>query len=316
MKFGRRCQLSVEINPSPTPGTDFSEGKNTLTIPQDITIEFEIDRQSLSSSQTATFRIYKLSEQTRNLLYRDPWELTYRAIKFRAGYADDISLPLCFNGFVSSATSQKPEGGDFVTEIKAYDGGLSMQNGYTAISIVSGQKTSDILQALSSNLPGVRASPIIGTFPSTNLRGKVIMNNTWQAIVEESNGLAVIDNGQVKILNYNEGIAPAIPIIDAAAGLLGSPRRGATKIEFDMLFEPRLALGQIVQLQSAANPLFNRFYKVVGFSHEGIISPSVDGPCGSNVSLFFGADELTAAQKASGRQTMGPFQIVEGTVVQ
>lgn len=315
MKFGRRCQLRVEVNPSVVSGSDFTEGRDSITIPEELSIEFEISRQALASSQTGTFRIYNLGEKTRNLIFRDPYELTYRAIQFRAGYEDDPFLPLCFNGFISSAVSYR-EGVDFITEIRAYDGGLAMATGFTSQTLVAGESAGSALKRLVSHLPGVRATPIIGSFPATSLRDRTLFGNTWNVILEESNGLATIDNGQVKILNYNEAIQAEIPVITSASGLLGSPRRGATKLEFDMIFEPRFTLGQIIQLDSSTNRRFNGLYKVQGFSHRGLISPSVAGDCSTNVSLFFGPGEFTEAQLASGRQTVGPYQIVEGSVVQ
>lgn len=302
------------MNPSVVRGSDFTEGQDTVTIPEDLSVEFEISRQSLASSQTATFRIYNLGEKTRNLLYRDSYELTYRAIRFRAGFRDDPFLPLCFNGFISTANSYRT-GVDMITEIVAYDGGLAMANGFVSQTIISGKSTAEVLKMLVGQLPATKVAPIIGSFPGVSLRGHVLFGNTWNTILEESGGLATIDNGQVKILNHNEAVNAEIPVITSAAGLLGSPVRSQTKLEFEMIFEPRLTLAQVIELDSTTNRIFNGIYKVMGFVHRGMISPAVAGECSSTVSLFFGADELTAAQKATGRKSVGQFQIVEGDVV-
>jgi hypothetical protein len=298
VKLGRRCQLSVEINPRAEG--DRLEGSNTLTIPQDITIEFEISRQFLSSSQEATFRILNLSQETRDRLNKDAYAMNeFRAIQFKAGY-EDFPLPIVFNGFVRHASSYR-RGTEMVTEISCYDGGISMASGFTARTIAGGTSIQDLLKQLAQTLPRIAGAPLIGEFPKTNLRGKVLMGNTWSIILQESGNLATIDNGQVKILNLNEAIGAGIPLIDASAGLLGSPRRTPTKLEFTMLFEPRLTIGQIVELQSSTNRLYNGTYKVTGFNHRGTISPVVSGECSSVVSLFFG---------------IGEFNIVRGAVVQ
>ncbi len=294
MKFGRRCQLSIEVNPNSQGVT-----QSNVVIPEEMTIEFDITRQDWSSTQEATFRIHGLSEKTRNLLYKDQYAKTeYRAIQFRAGYED--FLPLCFNGFVFRGDSYKISD-TWITEITAYDGGLAMANGFVAQTVVSGQTVGDTLKFLASQLPSTTGNPIIGSFPQTNSRGKVLFGNTWQVIMQETNRIGMIDNGQVKILNYFEALSAEIPVIDSTSGLLGSPRRGTTSLEFRMLFEPRLTLGQLVELRSVTNKIFNGLYKVLGFTHQGIISQSVAGECITNARLFYGDRE---------------FRLVTGNLVQ
>ena len=285
MKFERKCSLAVEVNPD-------SKGvpQSNHVIPSNLTIEFEISRQFLASSQEATFRIYNLSEKTRALVQKDPYALTeFRAVQFRAGYRD--FTPLVFNGFVRHATSER-QGNNVITTISAYDGGQAMANGWTASTVASGESVAQTLTKLAKSLPRVTGQPIVGDFPSKNLRSKVLFGNTWSVILQESGNLATIDNGQVKVLKPNEAIEAEIPLIDSDSGLLGLPRRTPTKLEFDMLFEPRLTIGQLVELQSRANRLYNGTYKVTGFTHRGVISPAIAGECVTTVSLFFGPDEL------------------------
>ncbi len=297
MKFIPRCQLSVEVAPD-------AEGTPTanIVIPPEITIEFEISRQSWSASQTGTFRIKNLNEQTRNLLHKDAYALTERrAIQFRAGY--EQFLPLCFNGQVITANSYRTEGSpEFITEITAFDGGFPMVNGWTSINIAAGITVTKVLTDLAQSLPQITSVPIIGDFPQVNRKSKVLFGNTWSVILSESENLATIDNGQVKALHPHEVIDAQIPVINASTGLLGSPRRSATNFEFQMIFEPRLTLGQIVQVDSSSNRAFNGLYKVLGFTHRGVISPTQNGKRTTTALLFFGKET--------------EWQIVKGQLVQ
>lgn len=306
MKFERRCQLKVEINPKRTPGSLFAQGTETLTIPPNLTIEFEIERAFISGSQNGTFRILNLGEHTRNLLQRDPFATgVVRAIQFRAGYAS-FPIALCFNGTVLSATSYR-RGVDVVTEITAFDGGAAMALGFTAASIAAGASVRDTIVFLARSLPATTGAPLVGDFPTKSLRSQALFGNTWSVLLQQagSNGsnLATIDNGQVKVLNLNEAIAAAIPLINSDSGLLGSPRRTPTTIEFDMLFEPRLTLGQILELESSSNRLLNGTYKVAGFNHSGVapsvgedpnapVTPVASGAARTRVLLFIGPSEL------------------------
>lgn len=289
MKLGRRCELKVEINPvSVSP--DRTEGSNTLVIPQDLTIEFEITRQLWSSSQEGTFRIINLGEGTRDLLTKDKMATNeFRAIQFWAGY-ESFPRPRIFNGFVSNATSYR-RGTEIVTEINAYDGGMAMANGYTSRTIAPNMERTQLLAELGRSLPGISGDPIIGNVPGKNLRGQVLFGNTWALILQESSQLAAIDNGQMKVLAMADVIQTDFDLIDSSSGLLGSPRRTPTKLEFTMIFEPRLTIGQIIELRSSSNKLYNGTYKVMGFTHSGVISPVVSGKCETVVSLFFGTKE-------------------------
>lgn len=288
MKFIRRCQLSVEVNPNAQGVT-----QSNLTIPEELTIEFEITRGAIPSSQHATFRVFSLSEKTRGLIFKDPFVMNeFRAVQFRAGYRDDPVLPLCFNGFMQTAVSFKPEGAThWITEIKAYDGGVTMANGFTSLTLASGTSVATMLATLAKQLPKISGSPIIGAFPAVSKRGTVFLGNTWALILEMSGQLATIDNGQVKILNYNEAIEAEIPVLNSESGLLGQPCRSTSGLDVEMLLEPRLTVGQIVQLQ-ARNKIYNGTYKVMGFIHRGTISPAVAGDCKTIVTLFFGGTEF------------------------
>lgn len=290
-KFIRACQLSVEVK------SDFvnqinPQNTNNIVIPPEFSIEFEITRNNLGSSQTSTFKIYNLGSAIRKLIYADQVDVAnnpFRAIQFRAGYVG--FTPLIFNGSMRKAYSQR-QGVDMITTIEGYDGGLAMAAGFTSSTVVAGIPLSDVLANLATSLPSTKGTPIIGGFTGTTGRGKVLFGNTWNIIRQESDNLAFIDNGQVKILQPNEAIASDISVISSASGLLDSPARSGQLIELNMLFEPRLTVGQIVQLDSTTNALYNGTYKVVGFTHSGMISPAVAGEAKTKVQLWLGTNSI------------------------
>lgn len=284
-KFGRVYELKVEVNPDAN-----GEPQGFVTIELPFTCEFTVTRQSWGSSQTAVFRIYNLAEVTRNLLYKDKYDTPlYRNVQFRAGY--DTFKPLIFNGNLNRGSSYR-EGVNFITELECYDGGFQMVNGYTAETVIAGASAEKVVYKLASSLPEIRANPIVGSWPVQNSRGEVLFGNTWAIIQDKTDGKAIIDNGQVKALGDNEVIDGDIPLITSESGLLGSPRRTNAKIEFDILFEPRLTLGQLVELQSQTNRIFNGRYKVMGFEHTGTISPAIGGDCKTSCSLWLGTEVL------------------------
>lgn len=300
MKLGRKCELKVEINPLPAgkvvDGVTILEGTNVLTISEDLKIEFDIYRAFQGASQEGKFTIVNLNENHRNLLQKDAYALgEFRAIQFRAGYEDE-PLALCFNGYVRTASSYRRSPREIVTEIYAYDGGQAMANGWISMALGPGVSTVEAIRNLAQALPGLKGDPIIGNFPGANLRSKVLFGNAWNLILQETGNFATIDNGQLKALQLNEVIDAPVPIINADSGLLGSPRRTPTKLEVETLFEPRIELASIVEVQSVVNRPLSGVYKVVGIHHSGSISPTESGRCITRATLFFGFNEYNTVK--------------------
>lgn len=290
MKLFPTYTLGVEGNRNllPVGGDDSPPEAVNLKIGPPFTVEFEINRASASSSQTATFRIYNLAKQTRDQIQKDWFNIAdIRALQFQAGYKDE-NLSMLFNGTVKQAQSYR-RGTNVITEIQGWDGASAMSNGYTLRSITSGIVFSDLLKMLAQDLPGLKGGPIVGRFPGVTKRGSVFAGNTWSYILQLSEGLAIIDNNQLKVLNQDEVIAAEVPVITQESGLLESPVRANAMIKVPILFEPRLIVGQIVELRSSVNPIYNGAYKVMGFVHRGIISESVDGERRTDVTLWDGA---------------------------
>lgn len=296
-KFNRIYTLSVEVDPGYSPSlvnaTTKANANVEITLPY--TVEFEITRRLLTSAQSGTFRVYNLSERIRNAIQKDVFQFTqFRAIQFRAGYdgPDGKFEALAFNGNVLQAYSYRQDK-DWITEIEAFDGGWQMANADNiSVTLAPGTTASQVAQQIADQLPKLTGSPIIGSFPSVNYRGEVLFGNAWDLLIQKTNGLVTIDNGQVKALNYSEVIKGEIPVISAETGLLGSPKRTRSTLEFDMIFEPRLTVGQVVIVESVTNKQFNRPWKVQGFSHRGTISPAVGGEAITSVSLWFTPEEL------------------------
>lgn len=291
MKFLPTYRLGVEGNASLVPlgPDDNAPPAVNLAIEPPYTVEFEIRRASMSSSQTATFRLYNLAEETRDQIQKNWFDVAdIRALQFQAGYAGE-SLAMLFNGTVKQATSyRRSPGSDDITEIEGWDGASAMANGYSLRSVMGGALFSDLLKNLAQDLPGLGRTPIIGEFAKRTSRGAVFAGNTWNYILQLSQGLAIIDNNQLKVLNQDEVIQAEVPVITSDSGLLGSPVRANAMIKASILFEPRLTVGQIVQLRSTVNPGYNGTYKVMGFVHRGIISPSIDGERRTEVTLWDG----------------------------
>jgi hypothetical protein len=267
---------------------------NTLTIEPPFTVEFDITRNTLTSANVCALRIYNLSANNRSqLLFNIMDTGDYRPVTFFAGYGSN--LPLAFSGSITQAFSVR-EGVNFITTIESFDGGYAFNNGQTNTTFPPGTPAATVIGTLAGSLPNVQGGYIGNGYVGTLDRGNSVAGNTMDLLKEKTGGGVFIDNGFVNCLGDNECLpANSILIIDDSAGLLATPVREQTILTFDMLFEPRLVVGQQIQLNSTTAPIYNGFYKVISLKHRGMISDAVCGDAVTSVGMFYGTAALSIA---------------------
>lgn len=281
IKWGRNYILKIQVD-------DNQEIEITLPI----TLDFKITRNALATANTARFTLYNLSENTRRKIYKDKFSTTvYKGIELRAGYGEKKEdLPLVFKGNIKQAYSHRQQT-EYLTEIECYDGGFAFLNGETDLSFAANTPDNQILDAMIKTLPGVNKG-IIGDFNDKLPRGNGYRGNTTELLNTISGGNFFIDNETAYCLKEDECIQGNINVITSASGLLGSPQREETLLTFDIIFEPRLLIGQIIELKSETEKAFNGTYKVINFEHKGTISAAVGGKCTTRCGLYYGAKLL------------------------
>ena len=276
-KWNRNYILSIQV-----------KGNEWLDISLPYTMSFRVTRNTFATANTAKITVLNLAEDTRRKIYKDRYKFNiYKGIELRAGYGDNKELlPLIFKGNIKQAYSHKDRV-DYITEIEAYDGGFSFQNGRTVRSFAAGTSDKQILKSLIQDLPGITIGKI-GTFTGSLPRGNAMQGVTVDLIKNVSAGNFFVDNEKAYCLQEEECFRGNIAQINSGSGLLGSPLREETLLTFKILFEPRLQIGQYVELQSETEKLFNGSYKVIGLDHSGMISDVSGGKCETKVSLFYG----------------------------
>lgn len=304
-KFNRNYRLVIE-----------KRDKSELTIQLPFTIEFEAHRNSFSSANIASVRIYNLNPDNRNQIQRNQYDyLDLRKISLFAGYGDHLAL--VFSGNINQAWSVR-EGNNFITQIESYDGGLAYNNAITSTSFngpPSNTTQQSIIESLAKSLNSTETGDIkvgaIGNYDGQISRGNSFSGNTLQILSEMiggSGGGIFIDNGVLHILRDNEAIQGVPPVISSKTGLLGTPIVEETYINIDMLFEPSLKVGQLIELDSSTADdevrltsinvfsKFNGVHKVISIKHHGMISSAVCGSVITSVGLLPGNFEQVPVQ--------------------
>lgn len=260
-----------------------------LTIKPPFTIEFDIHRNSFSSANAGQIRIYNLSLNNRSQLRKDQYdyssEQARRKIVLKAGYGDNLSL--AFQGNITQAWSVR-EGVNMITQIESFDGGYAYVNAITGDQFPANTETRSIIDSFVQNLPGIQPGAI-GNYEGKITRGNSFNGNTTDLLSEITGEGFFIDNGKAHCLKDDECLAGSIPIINAESGLLGTPILEQQFITFEMLFEPSLKIGQLIQLESQTATHFNGLHKVISLVHRGIISEAVSGNATTTVGLLPGS---------------------------
>lgn len=287
-KFGRNYSLSIEL----------IDG-DTLSVGLPFTTEFDIERSINSSQNTAVLRIYNLSKIHRNQIRFNANNTgTPRSVILKAGYGDVLSL--MHYGQIQEAHSYR-EGVNFITEITSNDAGHAYATADFSQTIPASNvnpvlKTS-VLSTLIANLPLV-SQGAIGNYYGKYYRPYSFSGSTIDHLRQESGNGFFIDNGKANILRDNEYIiSNTIPLINAASGLLGTPQLQLNILTFDMLLEPSLILGQLIQLQSQTFSDFegnnlNGVYKINSMKHRGMISSAVCGDAITSLGMYYDLGQM------------------------
>jgi hypothetical protein len=284
-KFGRNYLLSVEGNSH--------SGKEFYSFQMPLTLEFEITRTMFSGVNEGKFRIYNLSEKTRNNLFHLRFDTDLKnaqSIRLFAGYDSQGTSPMIFFGNIRYCTTMRHKT-DWITDIDAWDGGLGMMLGQISLSKETAKwSAEEIFKTLTGTMPFVQYGAT-GNINIKRSRGVSMVGNSWDIArrLLGAHCLRFIDNGLSFAINENEYLVRpgAVLLIVGPKNIIGTPRINAGILEVDIIFEPSLFVAQAVQVTSL-NSICNGTYQLRGFKHSGTISGSVCGKAITTLYLYTG----------------------------
>lgn len=296
IKFNRYYILEIMIPIVKDDGTIDKNNVDKITIENPIKCEFNITRDTFSGTNKGSFKLYNLNIANRNKIFQDYMNIDRVCLlDFRAGYYKEDSaqqtndtLPLLCSGRVLTAYSKK-QGTDIITEIEVIDMDVFTAN--SSITFDAETTREDAIKTLVADLKNTELGDMP---PMTDKLGKpfTVDGNTLSAINALCGGGAFIDMGKLHILfpNYVRGQVSIVKI-DSSSGLLGTPRRREALCEIDVLFDPYIVVGQLIEIESSTSgDQFNGQFKVVGINHSGSISGAACGTVKTTLTLFVGVE--------------------------
>lgn len=261
--------------------------KETVIIDYPLTCKFTVTRGVLSDSNEANIQILNLAPSTREKIFQDVFTLDesqWKYVKIEAGYNNSLSQ--IFMGRILQAYSFRSGGSvDVTTEIQAK--ALDIFDKTSSYFFQAGTTYKEAYSTIASDLTNVTQTTtgdIQGTFQTpTTFEGKTI-----DCLNQITGGNTFVDNEALITLLPNEVMDVPVPVITEKNGLLETPRRRDANLTVKMLFEPTLLVGQLLEIKSSVAPIFNGQYKVIGFTHDCLISGAQAGTRITTVNLWIG----------------------------
>lgn len=284
-KFNRNYKLIFEIKEYVDDSLSKLKLRETIEIKYPFTLEFNIEHSVYSETNSGYFRLYNLNSDIQAKLWKDKAQIRKIIdITLYAGYED--YMPLIFKGKAIDCYTFRDGGDtDFTTEIHAFDGMDWLLYGFTSTTFKVGTKMTDIVNMFTKDLNMFDVGYISPDIPPLPCN-QTFIGQTLDLLGREYGGYQIfVDKGELNILGKQDVIPGQLLVITSESGLLGTPRRMDSVLEVEMMFEPRITTAQAIKLLVDSLPELNGTYKVVGLSHNGIISPTIAGTLTTRVYL-------------------------------
>ncbi len=259
----------------------------TITITSPITCQMQISRSVHTTACNATVQLYNLAASTREYIFQDVFtfdKTKWKYLQVEAGYNGLMSQ--LFMGRILQAYSHKQGGAtDIITEIQAQ--ALDLLDCDTSHTFEAGTDYKEIYNTIAKDLPNC----IIGNTGALEgaIRSATTFDgNAFDELNKLSGGNTFIDNGVINTIMNNECIDVPVPVISDDAGLLETPMRRDASLFIKSIFIPELIIGQLLEIKSGLFTNFNGQYKVMGFTHSCLFSPTRAGSRITEVELWIG----------------------------
>lgn len=288
--------------------------EDTITITNPITCNFNVSRGVLSDNNKASIQLYNLAPATREKIFQDAYTIEPAKFKYvwlYAGYGDN--MPLIFKGRILQAYSKKAGGSvDIVTEIQAM--ALDIFDCQTSYTFKAGTTKKEALQTMLLDMPSVKLANL-GTLEGEFLTDTTFDGNAMECISKLTGGNAFVDNDNFNCIESYEVIDVPVPVISDDSCLLETPVRRDANLEVKTLFMPDVIVGQLLEIKSRISPNFNGQFKVIGFTHDCMMSETQAGNRTTTLNLWIGVFLPNATISSSNNKPQTQFQKVKYTSI-
>ena len=285
---------------------------NSIIVTSPITLRFNVQRMPFAGACQATFDVYNLNPETRKELFLDFYDFeNIRQVTLEAGY-ENGKFDLIYRGRIMVSKPQKSRT-DVIMHIEAISG-LSALDSMLHVTVKEGETLQDVAGRIIDEIPGVQKGEV--TLPDYTFQKPVALIGNGLAVLKRyAKGNVFIDLDKIFVINKDEVIQGDVRVIDDETGLLGVPERQRTSITVNCVFEPRIKVGQGIEIKSRIAPEFDGQYKVWGVNHSGIIGGTQGGECITTIQLWTGLN-LFGRFKSSWEEVKKRYSSIDWDITQ
>lgn len=238
LQYGRK--VSVIIGEASGDALDVSE----------LRVTFQIKRSDQQTPNSATVKIYNVSQQT-----RDRIEKEFTRVVIQGGYEGNFGI--IFDGNVTKVRRARENETDSYLEVSAADGDVAYNHAVVNQTLNAGSTSADHVQAASTAMAkhGVKPgyTPKLEEKPLP--RGKVMFGmarDFMRAIAKTTETVWSIQDGKLIMVPETAYVPDEIPVVTAQTGLIGHPEQTQNGIKLRMLLNPAMRIGRLIQLDNAS----------------------------------------------------------------
>lgn len=288
-KFQRTFTLTVQ-----------GRSGRSYTFTDPLTCIFDVQSRITGGVNSGHFMLYNLDPLTRFDIEFDSaididsaGALVRRPLVFNAGYVTEGFQPVVFQGDVTRAFSYR-DGTEIITDISVKDGLTAIQKAQIQSSrAYPWDARSEVERIVKTMAPyGVSLGAVGSLFQGYQpKRGTMWLGSSWdvlKSIAAARGGGAYVNQMKVYVMAPTDVIEPPSTLaqLDSTTGLIDTPRRSGWTVTAQMIFEPRVQLGQKLKLLSRVSPSLNGAYAVWAVGHRGMISGAKDGGCITSLEMM------------------------------
>ena len=221
-----------------------------------IDLEFKIERTLLGKPGTCELHLYNLTPDNRKEIARSS---RGTLVRVEAGYVD-TGLTIIFQGDLRRADVTR-DGANWITNVTAGDGEHALRTARVSRSFGPDSTIQDVVNAVATamgvgtgNATDALAGRVLDQIGANFHEGTVLRGIASRELTRLLNSCGLtwsVQDGVLQLLQRGRALARTAVLLDADAGLVGSPSVGANRIvTAKALLMPDLVPGQQVQLRS------------------------------------------------------------------
>lgn len=231
------------------------------------TLDFQVNKDASATENTALIRIFNLSPQS-----RAHFEQADNIVELFAGYEDNVKMIFKGDVIELGATHQK-NGSDWVTTVKANDGGTKLLQTKIAVPFAADTKYSTVLNKLVETLgyttEGLRSIPDNIKFKNGYVASGFVKDNL-NLLAQMADMQWSIQDDSLVFMPQNEATNDTAVVINKKHGLISSPIKSDKGLQVISLLNPELKIGRFIELESELLEKKGQgLYKVNKLIHKG-----------------------------------------------